>query len=150
MSSWRLLCKLLVLLVLPAAPLSAGELLGRLSEDDSPPVENAQPVPSAGRLIYRVICSPDQGDQADEPDCNQAPLEDVFHDLNRKALAEPKPVSPVPQLPALIDTVADRAAADSDQTEPLDHSPKRSKTAKHETKKVKTEPKATHKSAKQR
>ena len=56
-----------------AFPVSAGELLGHISEDTTQPIPDTPPSPTNDRrIIYRVICSP--GDEA-LPDCEK-PLAD--------------------------------------------------------------------------
>lgn len=65
------------------APAHAGEVLGRMSDDDAPAVtEPARPDADDRRIIYRVICSP-EGEAL--PDC-----EKPFQDTESAAMPRPQ------------------------------------------------------------
>ena len=74
-------------LVLMAVNLNAAELLGRIS-DETEATQAAVAVKGDSKLIYRVICSPD--DEEPTPDCEKPPVEDAFN---------PILVDEIPQMP---------------------------------------------------
>lgn len=92
---------LIVALILAEGPLQAGELLSRISEDSEALAQ--APVAAAdaqGKLIYRVICSPDDAEPS--PDCEKPPLEDAFN---------PVQLDQVPQMPEESQTPAMQVAS---------------------------------------
>jgi hypothetical protein len=74
-------------LTLTAVNLNAAELLGRIS-DETEATQAAVAVKGDSKLIYRVICSPD--DEEPTPDCEKPPVEDAFN---------PILVDEIPQMP---------------------------------------------------
>jgi hypothetical protein len=74
-------------LALTAVNLNAAELLGRIS-DETEATQAAVAVKGDSKLIYRVICSPD--DEEPTPDCEKPPVEDAFN---------PILVDEIPQMP---------------------------------------------------
>ena len=74
-------------LALTAVNLDAAELLGRIS-DETEATQAAVAVKGDSKLIYRVICSPD--DEEPTPDCEKPPVEDAFN---------PILVDEIPQMP---------------------------------------------------
>lgn len=80
-----------LLLIIGSQNAWAGELLGRISEEDMPSEQTLSP--DASPLTYRVICTPEQ---TDEPDCQRPPLEDGFEGLKSKPHKQSKSPS-VPQ-----------------------------------------------------
>ena len=74
-------------LALTMVNLNAAELLGRIS-DETEATQAAVAVKGDSKLIYRVICSPD--DEEPTPDCEKPPVEDAFN---------PILVDEIPQMP---------------------------------------------------
>ncbi len=74
-------------LALTMVNLKAAELLGRISDETEVP-KAAVAVKGDSKLIYRVICSPD--DEEPTPDCEKPPVEDAFN---------PVLVDEMPQMP---------------------------------------------------
>ncbi len=74
-------------LALTMVNLNAAELLGRIS-DETEATKAAVAVKGDSKLIYRVICSPD--DEEPTPDCEKPPVEDAFN---------PILVDEIPQMP---------------------------------------------------
>lgn len=68
----------ILVLSLIAVNLNAAELLGRIS-DETEATKAAVPVKGDSKLIYRVICSPD--DEEPTPDCEKPPVEDAFNPI---------------------------------------------------------------------
>ena len=58
--------------------LNAAELLGRIS-DETEATKASVAVKGDSKLIYRVICSPD--DEEPTPDCEKPPVEDAFNPI---------------------------------------------------------------------
>ena len=78
-------------LALTMVNLNAAELLGRISDEtEAPKVAGA--VKGDSKLIYRVICSPD--DEEPTPDCEKPPVEDAFNPV----LVDDVPLMPDEQL----------------------------------------------------
>lgn len=74
-------------LALTMVNLNAAELLGRIS-DETEATQASVAVKGDSKLIYRVICSPD--DEEPTPDCEKPPVEDAFN---------PILVDEIPQMP---------------------------------------------------
>jgi hypothetical protein len=74
-------------LALTMVNLNAAELLGRIS-DETEATKAAVAVKGDSKLIYRVICSPD--DEEPTLDCEKPPVEDAFN---------PVLVDEMPQMP---------------------------------------------------
>ena len=94
-----------LVLALTIVNLNAAELLGRIS-DETEATKAAVAVKGDSKLIYRVICSPD--DEEPTPDCEKPPVEDAFN---------PVSVDDVPQMPdeqqAQVETVAPASKIDA-------------------------------------
>ena len=83
----QLKCLATLALLLMAVNLNAAELLGRIS-DETEVTKAAVAVKGDSKLIYRVICSPD--DEEPTSDCEKPPVEDAFN---------PIVVDEMPQMP---------------------------------------------------
>jgi hypothetical protein len=111
-------------LALTAVNLNAAELLGRIS-DETEATKAAVAVKGDSKLIYRVICSPD--DEEPTPDCEKPPVEDAFN---------PILVDEIPQMPdeQLGDKVAPVSKVDAPVVSQERVEPKATKHAHHKKK----------------
>ncbi|WKJ89930.1 hypothetical protein QZJ86_18275 [Methylomonas montana] len=102
------------------------ELLGRISDDTAPAANPAAPAPAKPndrKIIYRVICSPEEQDL---PDCDRPTLDDGNE-------AAPAATLAVPDFPPESEAAADESdkAAAVKQPVPQQHSSPRKKSATH-------------------
>lgn len=74
----QLKCLATLAFLLMTVNLNAAELLGRIS-DETEVTKAAVAVKGDSKLIYRVICSPD--DEEPTPDCEKPPVEDAFNPI---------------------------------------------------------------------
>lgn len=117
-------------LCLLSLAVSAGELLGHISEDTAQPMSDAKPSQTDDRrIIYRVICSPEDEQL---PDCEQ-PV------IDNEAVIQPKVVEPAADEPELAQDQEPESISEPQQ---ITKSGKTKAKAKKTTRKTKSSKKA--------